>query len=73
MQFISNSNIWAEENEIDINFFELFTLPHIMISDPRIKNNFVNEYNPNKSDYYIDTSFKIPIFNVWSLKRLLEF
>ena len=58
MQFIRNSNIRADENEIDINF--LICLHDHLGSKPII----VCKHNPDNPDYYIDTSFKIPIFNV---------
>ena len=57
MQFIRNSNIRADENEIDINFL-------ICLHDLGSKPIIVCKHNPDNPEYYIDTSFKIPIFNV---------
>ena len=59
MQFIRNSNIQAAENEIDINFLTFLAWPHL-----GSKQIIVCKYNPDNPDYYIDTSFKISIFNV---------
>ena len=75
MQFIGSSNIWAEEGEIDIIFlhFYITTQYDIWLKDLGSKPIIVCKHNPDNPEYYIDTSFKIPIFNVWSLKRLLEF
>ena len=62
MQFIRNSNIRADENEIDINF--LICLHDHTLSYLGSKPIIVCKHNPDNPDYYIDTSFKIPIFNV---------
>ena len=60
MQFIRNSNIRADENEIDINFLICLHDHTFLGSKPII----VCKHNPDNPEYYIDTSFKIPIFNV---------